>query len=138
MDTLEFARATRSGNSKTERHYLDFVVSRCSLKELLGKKDTDLITPVGWGLGTEHVVEVLTLRAKSELKSGRVAIYVCPECGDIGCGAITANVQDGGSVVVWSEFGYETDYGGLTERYQCRALEFDRGAYLGLFSTVRR
>jgi hypothetical protein len=32
----------------------------------------------------------------------RVAIYVCPECGDLGCGAITVAVSREEGTVIWS------------------------------------
>jgi hypothetical protein len=64
-------------------------------------------------------------------------IYVCPECGDIGCGAITAVIKDYGSSIVWSDFGYETDYGGIGETYdQIVPIEFGRADYFSAFSKL--
>ena len=37
-------------------------------------------------------------------------IYVCPECGDIGCGAITAQVEESDGFMIWRDFGYENNY----------------------------
>ena len=64
-------------------------------------------------------------------------IYVCPECGDIDCGAITAVIKDYGDRIIWSDFGYETNYGGLTEPYdQMEQIEFDRASYFSAFSKI--
>jgi hypothetical protein len=35
-------------------------------------------------------------------------LYVCPECGDLGCGALTAKVGRDGDYIVWSDFAFET------------------------------
>ena len=34
-------------------------------------------------------------------------LYVCRECGDLVCGALTVNIERSGSVVRWSEFGWD-------------------------------
>lgn len=40
----------------------------------------------------------------------RVLLYVCAECGDIGCGAIGVRVTVGNAMVVWSDFAVENGY----------------------------
>jgi hypothetical protein len=37
-------------------------------------------------------------------------MYVCAECGDLGCGAVTAAVEVGDDKVVWRDFGYQNNY----------------------------
>lgn len=37
-------------------------------------------------------------------------IYVCPECGDIGCGAITLTITKHENYFIWQDFCYENDY----------------------------
>jgi len=141
MNTLNFNKAIRQGGSnKTERHYLDFIVSGQSLKKLFGREKSDFITPFGWGINedyTKQVIRSFILEVKSELGSGRVAIYVCPECGHIDCGAITAEIEDHGDKIVWKNFGYETDYNGLAEEYpEIKPIEFDKQNYLLAFSRL--
>lgn len=46
--------------------------------------------------------------APSELASGRVPIYVCAECGDLGCGAVTVRVTKLDDCFVWSELSIES------------------------------
>lgn len=41
------------------------------------------------------------------LPKRRVGLYICPECGDIGCGRFSVAVERCGDEVVWSEFSYE-------------------------------
>lgn len=51
----------------------------------------------------------LLLRKPSLLASGRHQLLVCPECGGIGCGGITAAVRLEEGYYVWERFGYEND-----------------------------
>jgi hypothetical protein len=37
-------------------------------------------------------------------------LYICPECGDIGCGAITVKISKKEGVYIWENFRYENDY----------------------------
>src|SRR5882672_6524656 len=67
------------GASKSERHFLDFVINGQSLWEKVGRP-RDLVS------------------------------VICYECGDIGCGAVTAMVVRDGQAIVWKDFGYENDY----------------------------
>jgi hypothetical protein len=50
------------------------------------------------------------------LSPGRLPLYVCPECADLYCGALTVHAARAGSgdseTVVWSDFRYED---GLTD-----------------------
>jgi hypothetical protein len=40
----------------------------------------------------------------------RVMLFVCSACGDLGCGAITAEIARDGEFVVWSRFAYQNNY----------------------------
>lgn len=126
------------GKNQTPREYLDFFVSRKSLRTILDIEDDDLITLFGWGTNLDydrHILNVFRLKEKSELETKRVMIYVCPECGDIDCGTITAIIKDYGDRIVWCDFGYETGYGGLSETYdRIEPIEFDRTSYFSAFS----
>ena len=39
-----------------------------------------------------------------------MAVYVCPECGDLGCGALTLRITMTPSLVKWTHWGYENNY----------------------------
>ena len=97
-------RIRSGGGGRTERRYLDFVVDGTSLCDRLGAGDQ--VTPLGcWPVETEreHVQQLLSA-------SGRVPLYVCAECGDLGCGAITALVERTSDGFVWRDFAFENNY----------------------------
>ncbi|MCM5530635.1 hypothetical protein [Parasegetibacter sp. NRK P23] len=141
MDILTLSQATRKiGANQTPRDYWDFMVSGKSLKTILNLESADYMTLINLEGNQEyyrHVLNVFTLKEKSQLASGRVMIYVCPECGDIECGAITATIKDFEGKIVLGDFGYETGYAGLTEIYdQIEPIEFERASYFAAFSRL--
>jgi len=61
---------------------------------------------------------------------GRVAIYVCPECADIYCGAITAVIEKEGEKTVWRDVAHSNPnwWGRRRDRgVASRARGIDRG-----------
>jgi hypothetical protein len=107
------------GRYFNESEYLDFVIDGHSLGRQLGIGSSyDLAGSIGWQTeslpwGKEEeskLLQQLLLDGPSELGTGRTMLYVCPECGfDIGCGAITAVVEETDGMVVWRDFGFERD-----------------------------
>ncbi len=140
MNSLFFKDALRKGSAnKIERQYLDFIISGQSLRKILNIEDADFITPFGWSDNreyTNHYLNLFRLKEKSELETGRTIFYTCLECADIGCGAITALILDHGSKIIWKDFGYETDYSGVTEEYYIAPIEFDRQVYFKALNTL--
>lgn len=57
-----------------------------------------------------EVANQLRVQAAPSSDSGRVLLYICPECGDIGCGAYSAKVDFDQGTYVWSDFAYENGY----------------------------
>lgn len=111
MSTLELRWRTRSGGgSRTERQYLDYVIDGASLQDRLA--DNDQVTGLGCWLpeAEGEYIQQLLVRAPAESPTGRVPIYVCGECGDLGCGAITAVVERTPEGFVWRDFVFENDY----------------------------
>ena len=89
-------RTHRGGGVRPGQKYLDFVIDGQSLGDLL--HIGDMIGCLGWG-NPEYeaeLVQELILEKPSDLETGRAMLYVCPECGDIGCGAITAKIEQSG------------------------------------------
>lgn len=43
------------------------------------------------------------------LPEGRASLYICAECGDMGCGGVTAVIERAADTVVWRDFGYQND-----------------------------
>lgn len=50
------------------------------------------------------------LQDERSLSGDREPLYVCPECGDIGCGAVTARITADKGLVQWADFGWETSW----------------------------
>jgi hypothetical protein len=44
------------------------------------------------------------------LPSGRIPLYVCSLCGDLGCGALCVRMTMDGDTVTWSDFCLENDH----------------------------
>jgi len=101
-------RGRPGGGGRTERRYLDFVVDGISLYDRLGVGDQ--VTALGcWSVDSEraYIQQLLS-------PSGRVPLYVCAECGDLGCGAVTALVERTGEGFVWRDFAFENNYDAAT------------------------
>ena len=118
-DTLEFGPLFRPGERniagsgyKSERRSLDFVVNGQSLFKLLRAANRDLVGALGWGQPSWQrvLIDQLLLRAAAPIPGGRQPLFVCAECGDLGCGALTAQVQRAGATVVWRDFKFENNY----------------------------
>lgn len=111
FSSLELVWRVRSGGAgRTQRDYLDFVVDRRSLYDLL--KPGDNIGCLGWlpPDAEKIIMERLLAERLSELGNDRYSIYICAECGDIGCGAITVQIEKTQAGFIWKSFGYENDY----------------------------
>jgi hypothetical protein len=136
-DQLELAPLHRSGSvnpQKTERHTFDFVVNGLSLFEATHAVKYDmcgsLADPQFEGEIARRLngstVAMLTLDLPAD--GHRVALFICPECGDFTCGAITALVSPTASGVLWSALAYENGYDTATE-LGLGPFEFERAAY---------
>jgi hypothetical protein len=112
MTIFTLAPASRTiGSGQSPRTYLDFFVSDHSLKDLL--RLSDFVTPLchQWQADQVHrSVEQLLLQSPSELRDNRVPIYVCAECGDAGCGVLSAELVREGDSIIWRDFGHENNY----------------------------
>jgi hypothetical protein len=111
MDRLTFQEKHRKvSQNETSVDFQDFYVNEKSLLEVIPNQD--LVGVIG-SFKPEFDIEAvsqLLLKEKSELSSGRVPIYVCPECGDLGCGAITISIQENEETYIWKDFGFENNY----------------------------
>ena len=64
----------------------------------------------GFPESQRDIARQLRLQAEPSTDSGRVLLYICPECGDIGCGAYSARVSRDQGTYSWSDFAYENGY----------------------------
>lgn len=146
MHLLALVHKHRAGedSQKPERRYLDFVVSDQSLSQAfaLPELKLDLIGTFGWteNKAEEHrQLDQFSGLLPPDLTTGRISFYVCPLCGDIGCGAITGVIEVTDTRVIWKDFGYETDYEApeLTEYTHVGPFVFDKKAYIQVLEEIR-
>lgn len=108
-DQLSFVEARRIGGGR-RTEYLDFAINGRPLREIV--QPGDFIGLFGW-LDRSWELKFfaqLLLREPSELPSGRVPLYICPECADLGCGAVSVRITKSDDSFVWSDFSFENNY----------------------------
>lgn len=126
ISSLQLALIHRVGGSSDgatakERWTYDFLVDGRSLAELLGATQRDLVGRLDrdnrdWNAQS---VRVLTGDAEPDFGDDRVMLFVCPECADLGCGAITAALHLERDTISWSDFRHENDYDeSMTTRFE--------------------
>lgn len=141
MDTLSLRPRQRSslypGTIAKDRDYrfLDLCVNAGSLVDLIRARGPDLVACVGWGPDDWQTLQVRRLLGEEppDFPGGRSSLLVCSECGDLGCGAISAHVVQDGDAVRWHTFGYENTYdpeGPSLDKYRdIGPFRFQRSAY---------
>lgn len=140
VSSLEVTWATRvGGGGRTERRYLDFVIDGVSL---CSRFHADFIPPLGWFMVEAQLATIERLRRKMppELAHERTALCICPECGDLGCGAISLSVGGGAGVIKWQDFGIQNNYEDVIQRQgfeEVGPFTFDGAKYHLLFARVR-
>ena len=139
ISTLDLVWTKRvGGGGRTERHFLDFVIDGATLSSLL---DTDFISPFGWLDADQQKASANRLLRKSlpDMALDRTSLYICPECADLGCGAVTVSVERGDHVIIWKDFGIQNNWEDVvhTERLEnIGPFTFDGGQYHELFQRL--
>ena len=102
-------RLREGGNGATPREYLDFVVDGEPLSKRIAG---DLASCLGWFLPEENAKAIrrLLLEESADLSNNRRSLYVCPECGDLGCGAVSVVIEAAGDRIIWRDFGFQNNY----------------------------
>jgi hypothetical protein len=101
-------RKREGGNNRTERDYLDFEVDGIGLSTKFG----DMVSCLGWAMSdwNDKAVRRLLLEESADFENNRRSLYVCPECGDLGCGAVSIIVDYIDECVIWKDFAYQNNY----------------------------
>jgi hypothetical protein len=121
---LELAPACRpgelfpGGSYKTERRFLDFVVDGRSLYDVIRSKNVDNISPLWIGEADPNGARVaaiisakrLMLMEPADFPNNRRSLFICAECGDLGCGAVSVLVERLDDTITWRDFGYEKNW----------------------------
>lgn len=122
MDTnsLTFQQLFRPGSysngcTVAERCSIDFLINERSLLIALVTAAGDHSDYMGCfvkGLPEPNNLSNsrLLLRDHAETESGRILLYLCPECGDIGCGSYSVHVRQNDDCFTWESFAYENGY----------------------------
>ena len=139
ISTLNVVWTTRSGGSgRTQRRYLDFVIDGVPISSRL---TVDCISPFGWLDASEQQATIDRLLGNSppDLPNGRNTLYVCPECADIGCGAVTLLIERGPDHIIWKDFGFENNYDDVVHTRDFQDIgpfTFDLRQYHELFDRI--
>jgi hypothetical protein len=96
------------GAMQSPRRFLDYLIGGRSFYELHGQ---DRISVLGWFVPEEDERAAERLVTGSSDLDGRTAIAVCPEDGDLVCGAISTKIVISGEEVRWTELALSSyDY----------------------------
>ncbi|MCX4903656.1 oxidoreductase [Streptomyces sp. NBC_00878] len=99
-----------NGDYQAHRDFLDFIVEGRPL--LYQLSDLDAVSPLASDVPPAIFtaqVRSLLLEVGAPLEGSRYVIYGCPECEDLGCGAVTAVIERQGDDYVWRDFAWQTD-----------------------------
>lgn len=117
ISTLGHRDMRRPGSSSggafvTERLSADFLIDGKSLLQTLVKTDgghSDFMSCLvsGFPKANQKALAKLLCKASPDTERGGVLLYICPECGDIGCGAYTACIRKTDGGFVWENFAFE-------------------------------
>ena len=114
------------------KQFLDFIVSGESLRSYLGLKNNLTVTPFGFFPSKEEEkrnLQEFRLQQKTQLEGNRIELYICEDCGDIGCGAVTAKIIDRGDKIIWTEFANQSTPEEIHSQINVEEIEFDRQDY---------
>ncbi|AXF05025.1 hypothetical protein CUJ88_42620 [Paraburkholderia hospita] len=107
------ATSSLHGATCVERTSADFLIDHRSLLELLVQRAGGHSDFMGCFVNgyVEECQRARTRLLGISLQSGtesRVLLYICPECGDVGCGAYSAVVRRDATSYLWRSFAYQT------------------------------
>src|SRR5207253_8440966 len=102
------------GQHKQVLHSVDFLVNGVSLLSATkaGQRDlTGCFMSLAVDGYNERLARIFTGElVADQLPGDRIPLFVCPYCGDAGCGAITFKLTRRGEPVSWSHFAYENSW----------------------------
>jgi len=117
----------RVGPTQSHRRFLDYAIDGDSFYSRHG---LDLVSVLGWFVPEEDELAAQRLiGAESPDVDGRAAIAVCPEDGDLFCGALTARIVNEGNELQWVDLAYSY-YNHESEIWQHNPFRLARGPEL--------
>lgn len=121
-------RKREGGSNRTQRDFLDFEVDGVGLSTKFG----DLISGLGWAVTdwNDKAIRMLLLEESADFENNRRSLYVCPECGDLGCGAVSIIVENVDGNIIWKDFAYQNNYSeDLTPYDDIGTFVFEKSKY---------
>lgn len=146
INSIEIKQRTLRSDSKRNaesRSFYDLIVDGKSLFEQFIDEDSDMVGHFGFYNDVKlnlQVIDEFQLKDRSKLESGQSMLFVCRECGDIGCGAITVKIKEIGDQIIWSNYKWENDD---EESYDSdfidfQVLKFNKVEYLDVLEVIRK
>lgn len=132
MDQLKLILSQYPGGEP----FYEFDISEKPLSTILQvdlKQLTGVFTPEGSDSGY-FVAQLAKFLGK--LTTEKILLYVCADCGDIGCGALTAQISFRENSVIWSDFAYENTIETFEKYPKIGPFEFEKEAYLNAFDEL--
>jgi hypothetical protein len=146
LSTLTVQRRLRKGSQDggifiAERAFFDFVIDGQSLLEMIEGDYTSCFVR-----GFAQHGDAARASLLNPNTNGRVSIYICPECGDISCGAILTRVLEQDGYVVWDRLAWDNEicdavYDGSRESFAAKELgpfRFELAAYEAAIQTAAK
>jgi hypothetical protein len=128
---------------RTVKKYIDIFVDGASARKVLDIEEADVITPY-FADSKSNLHSMLTaLSDKNDLPSNIAPIYVCPECGDYGCGVFGWKIDVGDKDVRWHGFQWddnleeESDSNDSDEEANTMELYFDKKQYFDALRSIK-
>lgn len=127
------SRPKRGPIFRPRARYFDFVVDGVSVQDALRAGAEHRVGVLGWGHLEADIARQLLLLDPAPIAGNRHLLYVCSQCGDLGCGANTVEIVREGDQVVWRAFafenGYEPDMTDFDTHRAVGPFRFDAGQY---------
>ncbi|WP_339322095.1 hypothetical protein [Paenibacillus sp. FSL W8-0194] len=112
-------------------HYGDIIINGISLYERIAQ-EFDFVSCLGWGDRDFQKKQIrrLLLRDVSDFPNHRNSIYICPVCADLGCGAVTTEIEITNGMVKWSRFGLQDNLKDTVQYFEkIEAFHFNLDEY---------
>ena len=144
MSSIKFIERTfnKIGN-QSEVSFFDVLIDGNSLYDQFNLDQSRKVCRFGYyrnkQLNMDTINEFLKIKP-SELETGRTMLFICRECGDIGCGAITLEIEKTKTAFIWKKFAYENNSFALDESSYIDHLpiEINRAEYETEFEKLKK
>ena len=95
---------------QSERNYLDFVIDGQSLAKLTRGDLVGVLCREWVSEEREKSVRRLLGEESADFPGDRRSLLVCPNCGDIACGAVSIIQHLSDKTAFWRDLGYQNNY----------------------------